>query len=62
MQHDKNTKKIEQIAKVSKKEKEIASTITQVVDKFAVMEHLKKFDIVKRSGSPHKTVLVDENR
>ena len=26
MQHDKNTKKIEQIAKVSKKEEEIAST------------------------------------
>jgi len=31
MQHDKNTKKIEQIAKVSKKEEEIASTITQVL-------------------------------
>jgi len=50
MQHDKNTKKIEQIAKVSKKEEEIANTIMQVVDKFAVVEHLKKFDVAKRSG------------
>lgn len=58
MQHDKNTKKIEQIAKVSKNAEEITQTISEVSDTFAVKDILKKFDTAKRAGQLVSTLTI----
>ncbi len=56
MQHDKNTKKAEQIEKVSENNKEIAVNIWTVMDKFGLKTVFKPFDIIKRSGALVTTI------
>ena len=51
MQHDKNTKNIEQIEKVSQNGQEISHNIYDVMDKFGVKYVLKPLDVLKRSGA-----------
>ena len=58
MQHDKNTKKIEQVEKISQTTENIVENITSVMAKFAVNKSLKKFDIVKRSGKLVSTLTI----
>lgn len=50
MQHDKITKKIGQIEKVSSTEEKITLSITEVIDKFKLASSFRKIDFVKRSG------------
>ena len=50
MQHNKSTKKAEQIEKISQNDEDISYSITSVVDKFGIKKVLKPFDVVKRSG------------
>lgn len=50
MQHNKDTKKIEQIEKVSKSPQKITDSISDVMDKFTILPILKKCDAVKRCG------------
>ncbi len=51
MQQSKSTKKIEQIEKVSKSEKEISDNIYTVMKKFGLVSVFRPFDKVKRSGA-----------
>ena len=56
MQHNKNTKKPEQIAKVSTNEKKISNSIWDVMDKFSIKTILTPFDVLKRSGALVSTI------
>ena len=56
MQQDKITKKIEQIEKVSKSEKEIAENIWSLMDKFGLKSLFKPFNKFKRSGALVTTI------
>ncbi len=58
MQHDKNTKKIEQIEKVSKNGKEISQSIADVIDLFSVKDYLKQFNSIKRAGKLISTLTI----
>ena len=58
MQHNKGTKKIEQIEKVAKDPKTVVENITDVIDKFGIKNRLKKFDIIKRSGAPISNIAI----
>lgn len=51
MQHNKNTKKVEQIEKISQSGDDITHSITTVMNKFDIKSVLKPFDILKRSGA-----------
>jgi len=51
MQHNKNTKKVEQIEKISQSGDDITNGITSVMNKFGVKSVLKPFDVLKRSGA-----------
>ena len=50
MQPDKNTKKIEQIEKVSKSPEQITQSIADVIDKFETKSIFKETDLIKRCG------------
>ncbi len=50
MQHDKSTKKIEQIEKIAKSSNQITQSITDVIDKFKIKSNMISIDSVKRSG------------
>jgi len=50
MQHDKNTKKVEQIEKISKDSEQITQSISEVIDKFDVKSVFKEIDLIKRCG------------
>jgi len=56
MQQNKSTKKIEQIEKVSKNEKEISENIYTVMRKFGLVSVFRPFDKVKRSGALVTTI------
>ena len=56
MQQNKSTKKIEQIEKVSKNEKEISDNIYTVMRKFGLVSVFRPFDKVKRSGALVTTI------
>ena len=56
MQLNKSTKKIEQIEKVSKNEKEIGDNIWSLMDKFGLETIFKPFNKVKRSGALVSTI------
>ena len=56
MQHNKNTKKPEQIAKVSTSGKKISDSIWDVMDKFSIKTVLAPFDVLKRSGALVSTI------
>ena len=56
MQHNKNTKKPEQIAKVSTSEKKISESIWTVMDKFNIKTVLTPFNVLKRSGALVSTI------
>ena len=48
MQHNKSSKQIE---KVSDKPERVVENINDISDKFKLKESLKKFDLIKRSGT-----------
>lgn len=50
MQHNENTKKVEQIEKVSKDQEHITQTISDVIDKFEMKSVFNEIDLVKRCG------------
>ncbi|MEA1981039.1 MAG: transposase [candidate division Zixibacteria bacterium] len=50
MQRNKDTKKIEQIEKVSKNPEQITQSIADVIDKFDTKSIFKETDLIKRSG------------
>lgn len=56
MQHNKNTKNVEQIEKISQSGDEITHSITSVMNKFDVKSVLKPFDVLKRSGALVSTI------
>ena len=56
MQPDKNTKKIEQIEKVSKSPEQITQSIADVIDKFETKSIFKETDLIKRCGILVSTV------
>ena len=56
MQHDKNTKKIEQIEKVAKSEEGIADNIWSLMDKFGLKTIFNPINKVKRSGAAVSTI------
>ena len=56
MQHNKNTKKVEQIEKISQSEDDITHSIISVMNKFNIKSVLKPFDILKRSGALVSTI------
>ena len=56
MQHNKDTKKVEQIEKISQSGNDITHSITNVMGKFGIKSVLKPFDILKRSGALVSTV------
>lgn len=56
MQHNKSTKKPEQIEKVSTSEKKISDSIWDVMGKFSIKTVLTPFDILKRSGALVSTI------
>ena len=56
MQGDKNTKNIEQIAKISTSPERISQSISDVMNKFEVKPILKKLDLVKRCGALASTI------
>ncbi len=58
MQHDKNTKKVEQIEKISQCNDDITYSITSVMDKFGIKSVLKPFNILKRSGALISTIIM----
>ena len=56
MQHNKNTKNVEQIEKISQSGDDITYSITSVMNKFDIKSVLKPFDILKRSGALVSTI------
>jgi hypothetical protein len=56
MQPNKDTKKVEQIEKISQCNDDITYSITSVMDKFGIKSVLKPFDILKRSGALISTI------
>ena len=50
MQLNENTKKIEQIAKVSDKPEKITENISEVISKFSIKSNFSDIDVVKRCG------------
>ncbi len=50
MQHDKSTKKVEQIEKIAKDHEQITESISKVIDKFDVKSAFKEIDLIKRWG------------
>ncbi|MCH7658708.1 MAG: transposase [Bacteroidetes bacterium] len=58
MQPDKNTKKIEQIEKLSKSQEQITQSIADVVDKFEIKSVFKEIDLVKRCGILVSTITI----
>jgi len=56
MQHNKDTKKVEQIEKISQNRDDITHSITNVMNKFGVKSVLKPFDVLKRSGALVSTI------
>ena len=50
MQHNKSTKKIEQIEKVANNPERIIDNINSVIEKFEIKKRLKSIDMIKRSG------------
>jgi len=56
MQQSKSTKKIEQIEKVSKSNKEISENIYSIMKKFGLVSIFKPFDSLKRSGALVSTI------
>ena len=58
MQHNKSTKKLEQIEKISKTEGSISENISSTMEKFSTNKTLKKFDILKRSGKLISTLTI----
>ena len=58
MQLNEDTKKVEQIAKVSKNQEQITQTISDVIEKFNVRTIFKDIDLVKRCGVLVSTVTI----
>ena len=58
MQHNKSSKKIEQIEKVSQNPENVVENLSDVIDKFSFKNKLKKFDIIKRSGTPISNIAI----
>jgi len=58
MQPNKNTKKVEQIEKVSQSEEAIAYNIKTVISKFGIKSILNPLDVLKRSGALVSTIAI----
>ena len=58
MQPNKNTKKIEQIEKISKSQEQITQSIADVIDKFEIKSVFKEIDLVKRCGILVSTITI----
>ena len=56
MQHNKNTKRVEQIEKVSNNDQKIVDSISDVIRKFNVNTVFNRVDIIKRSGLSISTI------
>ncbi len=50
MQRDKNTKRVEQIEKISKSPEQITQSIADVIDCFGTKSLFKETDLIKRCG------------
>ena len=58
MQLNEDTKKVEQIEKVSKDQEQITQTISDVIEKFNIRSIFKDVDLVKRCGELVSTVTI----
>lgn len=58
MQHNKSTKNIEQIEKISLNDKQITQSISEVINKFQVKSVFKEIDLVKRCGVLVSTISI----
>lgn len=58
MQHDKNTKKVEQVEKISQSGDEIIHSITSVMNKFGIKSVLNPLNMLKQSGALVSTIIL----